>query len=213
MAEPNPPSELDPVQSRGRHPSQDQTPGDDAAPATLDERSSPVYQRQRPALPEDEHAGAGQAAFGRAISTPAPEGESLTSPEQAQAQAREAADRMGVFRGLPRELIEREWSKSGTRKLILERIAQLEIQVIELKKYRAQYYDKDKEAAVLRQKLRQSTAVDMLFDLSLAAGGALVGLSTSLFEKVPWFLSILVVLIGLIFFVSPLFLRYYQKAD
>jgi hypothetical protein len=103
------------------------------------EKSGAVDGGRRPGLPEGEPAGTGQAEFVGAISTPAPEGEFLTSPEEAQAQAKEAADRMGVFRGLPRELTVNEWNSGGTRKLILERMAQLESELIELKKYRSQY--------------------------------------------------------------------------
>ncbi len=91
---------------------------------------------------------------------------------------------MAVFRGLPRELTVNEWNSGGTRKLILERMAQLESELVELKKYRSQYHDKDKESAVLRQKLRQTTAVDMLFDFSLAVGGILEALALRSMTKV-----------------------------
>jgi hypothetical protein len=124
MAEPNPPSESDPVQSQGRHPSQDQTPADNAASLAPGESPSPAEREHHPNLSEDERLATGQPAFGGAISTPSPEGEFLTSPEQAQ--AKEAADRMRVYRGLRRELTEREWNSAGTRILILEQLAQLE---------------------------------------------------------------------------------------
>jgi hypothetical protein len=177
------------------------------------EKSGAVDGGRRPGLPEGEPAGTGQAEFVGAISTPAPEGEFLTSPEEAQAQAKEAADRMAVFRGLPRELTVNEWNSGGTRKLILERMAQLESELVELKKYRSQYHDKDKESAVLRQKLQQATAADKLFDLCLAGGGVLMGLAPSLLDKSHWLLFLVVLLIGCFFTVGPYRLRRHPKAD
>lgn len=213
MVEPNQPSELAPIQSRGRHPSQDQAPADDAASLMHGGTSGPAGGGQLPDSPEDEPSATGQAEFEGAISSPATEGEFLISPEQAQAQAREAADRMRVYRGLSRELTENEWKGSGTRKLILEQLAQLANEVNELKRYRSQYYEKDKESAILRQKLRQSTAVEMLFDFCLAVGGVLVGLATFLFDKGQWILGLVILLTGVVLLVSPLLLKHYQKAD
>ncbi len=137
-------------------------------------------------------------------------GEGLTSPEEAQAQVREAADRMRVYRGLSRELTESEWKSSGTRKLILEQLAQLANEVNELKEYRSQYYEKDKESAVLRQKLYQSTAVEILYAFCFAAGGALVSVGTFLFDKlVP--VATVTFIIGLILLIAPVVCWFYRR--
>jgi hypothetical protein len=120
---------------------------------------------------------------------------------------------MVVFRGLPRELTEKEWNSGGTRKLILERIARVESELIELNKYRSQYYEKDKESAVLRQKLRQSTAVDMLFNFSLAVGGILVGLVPSLYDKGYMFTCLFLFIAGAVLLAWPVGLKVYQKSD
>ncbi len=55
-------------------------------------------------------------------------------------------------------LTEDEWNERRHRYLILERLSQLENEIYELKKYQSSYYEKDKESAVLRLKLRQATA-------------------------------------------------------
>jgi hypothetical protein len=164
-------------------------------------------------LAEDEPLGVGHPTFESGIPSPAPEGEFLTSPEEAQAQAREAFDRMRAYRGLMRGLTESEWKSSGTRILILEHIARLEDELSELQKYRSQYHEKDKESAVLRQKLRQSTAVDMLFDLALAVGGILVGLGPSLYDKGFVIICLFLFLTGAILVACPVLLRLHQKSD
>jgi hypothetical protein len=145
----------------------------------------------------------------------------LITPEEAQARAqareaadvKEAADRMRVFRELPRELTEKEWNNSGTRKLVLEHIARIESELIELKKYRSRYHEKDKESAVLCQKLTQLEAADKIFDLCMAGGGILIGLATFLLDKVNWIWALAISLIGVTFLVWPLWLKHHQKPD
>ena len=120
---------------------------------------------------------------------------------------------MRVYRDLSRELTESEWKSSGTRKLILEQLAQLANEVNELKEYRSGFYEKDKESAVLKQKLRKATAADMLFDFCLAVGGILVGLVTFLYDKGFLIIGMFLFIVGAVLLGCPVLLRHHQKPD
>jgi hypothetical protein len=159
---------------------------------------------------ETEPAMLEQAALaGSSDPTPAIGSTSLTSPEDAPAW-QEAADPFQDFR---RKLTEKEWNSAGTRILILEKISRLESEVTEYKSYRSRFYEKDKEAAILHQKLTRSNTIEALFDFCLAAGGVLIGLATLLFDKGHWALGVITLLMGVVLLVWPLALKHFQKSE
>jgi hypothetical protein len=61
--------------------------------------------------------------------------------------------------------------------------AQAEIEV--LAGYRERYHDADKEAAVLRERVRSVTALEVMFGVGVGLGGAIMGLAPLFWDAQP----------------------------
>ena len=96
---------------------------------------------------------------------------------------------------------------------MLEHITWLENSLVELRVYRSGFFEKDKESAVLRQKLRQLTSANKLFEVCLTVGGILIGLTTFLFDKHHRLLGFVLFLIGFILIISSLRLKRRQMSE
>ncbi len=109
-------------------------------------------------------------------------------------------------------MTEKEWNSAGTRILFLDRLDQLETEIKELKEYRSRFHEKDKEAAVQREKLRQLETADKLLDFCLGAGGVLIGLGTFLLDKGQMMPGLVTCLAGVVLLVWPLLQKYYPRS-
>ena len=86
----------------------------------------------------------------------------------------EAPRRKGrPFRDLSRKLSPEELRGTGTQKMILDLLDQLQDENEELKEFKEKFHERDKDVAVLRERLKKSTAQDIVIGATLA-GGALV---------------------------------------
>lgn len=80
-----------------------------------------------------------------------------------------------------RELSEEEISSPAVQRMLLDELDRLETEAGELGEFKDRFYSADKEAAVLRERLRASMARDS----SLAVGAAVLGLAPSLWSSQP----------------------------
>jgi len=92
-----------------------------------------------------------------------------------------------------RELTDEELSSPGARKLLIDRLDQTEIQVVELKDFRDRFHAADKQVAVLTEKTKQDTAAEVLYGIALSVGALLIGLAQSAWKFQPFgWISLLV---------------------
>jgi hypothetical protein len=88
--------------------------------------------------------------------------------------------------GIRRDLTDEELSTPGARKLLIDRLDQTEMQVVELKEFRDRFYTADKQVAVLMEKIKQDTAAEVLYGVVLSVGAILVGLTPSTWRTQPF---------------------------
>jgi hypothetical protein len=75
-----------------------------------------------------------------------------------------------------RELLPEELSSPGAQKLLLEMLDRTESECEAARGYIELYHAANTRAAVLEEKVRRRNAFEVLFSISLAVGGVLVGL-------------------------------------
>ena len=80
-----------------------------------------------------------------------------------------------------RELSEEEIGSPAVQRMLLDELERLETEAIELREFKDRFHTADKDAAVLRERLRASPPRDG----SLAVGAALLGLAPSLWSVPP----------------------------
>ena len=78
---------------------------------------------------------------------------------------------------LKRELTDEEMASSGTQKMILDSIEQLQQEVEELKGFRDKYYEADKKIGILQEKAKTKIALEVLSTGSIAVGGGALAFS------------------------------------
>ena len=77
------------------------------------------------------------------------------------------------FHGLSRQLSLEDLRQTGTQKMILDLLDRLQDENDELKEFKEKFHERDKDVAVLRERLKKSTAQDIVIGATLA-GGSLV---------------------------------------
>lgn len=80
-----------------------------------------------------------------------------------------------------RELSEEEISSPAVQRMLLDELDRLETEAGELREFKDRFYAADKEAAVLRERLRGSVARDA----GLGVGAAMLGFAPSLWSSQP----------------------------
>src|SRR5438094_385338 len=78
--------------------------------------------------------------------------------------------RRQAFRDLRRQLTDQELTAPGVVKLLLDEVEETIAERDELRGYVTRYHDADKRAAVLEEKGRAATAVEILFAAGLSVG-------------------------------------------
>ena len=74
-----------------------------------------------------------------------------------------------------REITEEELDNPATKRLIIGELDRLEGVVGSLAEYRESFHEADKEVGVLKERLKRTVAVDIIFGTTLTVGAALVG--------------------------------------
>ena len=140
----------------------------------------------------------------------------------------------GVYSGLVGQLSAQEWQGAGTRKLVLEHIAQLQNSVAELKEaqqalesdikkrtaerdeQRELYHTRDKECATVIEKhnvtQRLSSSIEVLYSFSLATGGVLAGLGSWIMDKNVFWPGVFTLLMGVILLLAAALIKWRSLA-
>lgn len=85
-----------------------------------------------------------------------------------------------AFRKLRRELSDEELISPAVQRLLIDDIERLEKENGKLVDYQDSFYEADKKAAVLTEKLKTNVAQDVIFGVCLTVGAALMGFASSL---------------------------------
>jgi len=88
-----------------------------------------------------------------------------------------------VFRNLRRQLADEELATPGVHKLLLAELDRADEECAELRGYESRYHERDKEAAILTEKLRGDRAIDVCFGVGVGLGGIIAGLAPYMWDK------------------------------
>ena len=91
--------------------------------------------------------------------------------------------RRQAFQNLRRQLTEPELANSGVQKLLLDQLDRADSECERLTGYVERFHDADKRSAVLEEILRTQTGFDIIIGAGIAAGSAIMGLSSSFWDK------------------------------
>lgn len=95
--------------------------------------------------------------------------------------------------GVRRDCTDEELSSPGARKLLLDRLDQTEIQVVELKEFRDRFYEADKQVGILTERTKRETSTEILYGVALVVGAIFAGLAPSAWKSQPFgWISLLV---------------------
>lgn len=107
-----------------------------------------------------------------------------------------------------RVLSEEDLKSAGVRKMLLGQLDEYEQCKNELNSVRNDFHSKDKESAVLKEKIRNLTAFDWLYSALLTVGSILIGCYTSNTEQ-----GKILLILGVISLVFSLFIRIYRSHE
>jgi hypothetical protein len=103
--------------------------------------------------------------------------ESPKSPASPVSSTVSPTGRRLAFQDIKRQLTEAELQNTGTQKMILELLLTTEAERDELKNYVPKYYEADKRAGILEEKLKTNKANEIMFGAGIGAGMAIIGLA------------------------------------
>ena len=95
------------------------------------------------------------------------------------------------YANVKRELSEEELTSPAVQKLLLNDNYRMEKEMERLKEYESLYHAKDKEAAVLSEKISKSTGSEILFTACETVGSLLAGISANYWSNKGWILLII----------------------
>ena len=110
-----------------------------------------------------------------------------------------------ALRELRRELTDEELANPGVQKLILDALEHADVECEELQPYRERFHAADKRAAVLEEKLKKETGYEILFNVGIGVGGAIVGVTPYFWQY--GLAGILSLAIGIILIVGSIVAR------
>ncbi len=118
---------------------------------------------------------------------PVAQGQVAAEAQAAPPAAAEVAPPTGrqAFRGLRRQLTDDELKSPGTHKLMLDQLDRADADCDRLQAYVERFHEADKRAAVLDEKLRTQTAIDVAFGVGVGLGGTLVGAAPLVWSHQP----------------------------
>ncbi len=108
---------------------------------------------------------------------------------------------------VPRQLSVDDMSSPAVQKLLLSENDRMSREIGKLKVILDKYHARDKEAAVLEEKLKKSTATEILYTICTGGGSALVGFSKAFWADNGWVLLIL----GFVFVICGILFKYFTK--
>jgi hypothetical protein len=113
--------------------------------------------------------------------------------------------RRQALRDLRRELSNEDLASPGVQKMLLDELGRADDDCDVLRGYVTRFHDADKRAAVLEEKLRTQTALEVACGVGIGLGGAIMGLAPSFWNSQP--LGYLTLLVGFLFIVGAAIAR------
>lgn len=107
------------------------------------------------------------------------------------------------FSRLSRVLTEEDLKGAGVRKMLLGQLDEYEQCKCELSEYRQKFHNKDKEAAVLSEKIAGFITFEWLYSLLLTVGAILIGYYASQPDK-----GYILLIMGIISIIVAVYLKY-----
>ena len=121
--------------------------------------------------------------------TIAAEGQAAGEPKPLAASAGEATPPSGrrqALRDLRRQLTDEDLASPGVQKLLLDDLERADAECDLLNGYVTRFHEADKRAAILEERLRTQTALEVTFGVGVGLGGAIMGLAPSLWNTPPF---------------------------
>lgn len=88
-----------------------------------------------------------------------------------------------ALRNVKKQLTDEELAQSGTQKMLLEMLEDAENESENLKSYVSSFYEADKKAAILGEKLIIEKSIEIFFGVGVGLGGAIFGLTPFFWAK------------------------------
>ncbi|MBX3666451.1 MAG: hypothetical protein KF834_12265 [Burkholderiales bacterium] len=117
--------------------------------------------------------------------------------------------RRQALRDLRRELTNEDLASPGVQKLLLDELGRADADCEILNGYVTRFHDADKRAAVLDEKLRTQTALEIAFGVGIGVGGAIMGLAPSFWDKQP--LGYLTLTVGFLLMIGAIIARVIKR--
>lgn len=111
------------------------------------------------------------------------------------------------YTNVKRELSEEELKSPVVQKLLLSEHDRMAEEIAALKGYVDDYHKKDKENAILSEKLKYSNSTEILYSFCLTGGSALAGISSLYWDKYGYIL----LLIGFGFIIGGVISKFVKK--
>ena len=106
-----------------------------------------------------------------------------------------------------RLLSEEDMSSSAVQKLLLNENVRLNKEIEKLRLVEDKYHNRDKEAAILEEKLKKSTGSEILYTICTGGGSALVGFSKAFWDDNGWVLLVM----GFVFVICGLVFKFVKR--
>ena len=106
--------------------------------------------------------------------------------------------RRPAFRDMRRALTPEELASSGVQKILYDELEKSEIESDELKDYVKLFHEADKRAAVLEEKLKTVSAIEVFFGVGVGLGGTIFGLAPFFWTASSYIPGIIAFIIGLL---------------
>lgn len=126
---------------------------------------------REPDVPSGESAGQSVSESGMTLSQPL-----TTAPPSGRRLA---------FGEIKRQLSDEDLKSPGVQKLLLDDLERAESECEIMQGYIERYHDADKRAAVLEERVRSGTAIEIMFGVGVGLGGTIMGLAPMFWSDQP----------------------------
>ena len=126
---------------------------------------------QEPEPPQSDSAGQSGSELGAPMIQPA-----ATAPPSGRRLA---------FGEIKRQLSEEDLKSPGVQKLLLDDLERAESECEIMQGYIERYHDADKRAAVLEERVRSGTAIEIMFGIGVGLGGTIMGIAPMFWSEQP----------------------------
>lgn len=106
-----------------------------------------------------------------------------------------------------RLLSEEDMSSTAVQKLLLNENDRMSREIEKYHILEEKFHARDKQAAILEEKLKKSTGSDILYTLCTTGGSALVGFSKAFWDNNGWVLLV----IGFVFVLGGILFKFVQR--